>query len=186
MNKKLLLIGLGLIVILLLWSGISIYPDWLWFENLGFSPVFLTMLLSKFGFGFLVWLFLISIVWLNLYIARRLNPDSGKGVAIKAADDYATPLGLSNRTLNTLLIAVILILSLYVATKGALRWDMVLRYFRQQPFGGSRASGTNDKAGNLLAIRIRSLTRRSDSISSLFPYTSIFKTGSLFSLFWPV
>jgi uncharacterized membrane protein (UPF0182 family) len=137
MNKKLLLIGLGLIVILLLWSGISIYPDWLWFENLGFSPVFLTMLLSKFGFGFLVWLFLISIVWLNLYIARRLNPDSGKGVAIKAADDYATPLGLSNRTLNTLLIAVILILSLYVATKGALRWDMVLRYFRQQPFGGT-------------------------------------------------
>jgi uncharacterized membrane protein (UPF0182 family) len=137
MNKKLLLIGLGLIVILFIWSGISIYPDWLWFENLGFSPVFLTMILSKFGFGFLVWLLLISIVWLNLYIARRLSPDSGKAVAVKAADDYATQLGLSNRTLNTLLIAVILILSFYVATKGALRWDMVLRYFRQQPFGGT-------------------------------------------------
>jgi uncharacterized membrane protein (UPF0182 family) len=137
MNKKLLLIGLGLIVILLLWSGISIYPDWLWFENLGFSPVFLTMILSKFGFGFLVWLLLISIVFFNLYIARRLNPDRGKVVTIKAADEYAAPLGLSNRALNTLLIAVILILSLYVAAKGALRWDMVLRYFHQQPFDGT-------------------------------------------------
>ncbi|MBN1833857.1 MAG: UPF0182 family protein [Deltaproteobacteria bacterium] len=136
MNKKLLLIGLGLIVILFLWSGISIYPDWLWFENLGFSPVFLTMILSKFGFGFLVWLLLILIICLNLYIARRLNPGSGKDIAIKAADnDASPPLGLSNRALNTLLIALILILSLYVAAKGALRWDMVLRYFNQQPFG---------------------------------------------------
>jgi len=137
MNKKLWLIGLGLIVLLFLWSGISIYPDWLWFENLGFSPVFLTMIFSKFGFGFLVWLLLIFIVCLNLYIAKRLNPDSGKGVAIKAADDYAAQLGLSNRALNTLLIAVILILSLYIAAKSALRWDMVLRYFHQQPFGST-------------------------------------------------
>ena len=136
MNKKLLLIGLGLIVILVLWSGISIYPDWLWFGNLDFSPVFLTMILSKFGFGFLVWLLLISIVCLNLYIAKRLNP-SRRGVAIKATDDYTAQLGLSNRALNTILIAVILVLSLYVAAKGALRWDMVLRYFHQQPFGST-------------------------------------------------
>ncbi len=137
MNKKLLLLGLGLIVILFLWSGISIYPDWLWFENLGFSPVFLTMILSKFGFGSLVWLLLIFIVCLNLYIAKRLNPGSGKGAVIKTTGDYASPLGLSNRALNTLLIAVILILSFYVAAKGALRWDMVLRYFNQQPFGNT-------------------------------------------------
>ncbi|MBW2640293.1 MAG: UPF0182 family protein, partial [Deltaproteobacteria bacterium] len=51
MNKKLIIIGIGIVGVLLLWIGISIYPDWLWFENLGFSPVFWTMLLSKFGFG---------------------------------------------------------------------------------------------------------------------------------------
>jgi uncharacterized membrane protein (UPF0182 family) len=59
MNKKLIAIGFGLVAVLLIWSGISIYPDWLWFENLGFSPVFWTMLLSKFGFGFIIWLFLV-------------------------------------------------------------------------------------------------------------------------------
>jgi len=55
MSKRLIIIGLGLIAVLFLWAGVSIYPDWLWFENLGFSPVFSTMLLSKFGFGLLVW-----------------------------------------------------------------------------------------------------------------------------------
>jgi uncharacterized membrane protein (UPF0182 family) len=137
MNKKLLIIGFGIIALLLLWTGVSIYPDWLWFENLGFSPVFLTMILSRFGIGSLVWLLLIIIVTLNLYVAKRLNPAGGTGTPFKAADNHTAQLGLSGRGLNTLLLAVILILSLYVAVKGSLRWDMVLRYFHQQPFGGT-------------------------------------------------
>ena len=79
MNKKLMLIGGGLIAVLLLWSGVSIYPDWLWFENLDFSPVFWTMLLSKFGFGLIIWVLLILIISLNLYVASRLNPSRGAG-----------------------------------------------------------------------------------------------------------
>ena len=105
MSKKLILIGCGLIAILLLWSGISIYPDWLWFGNLGFSPVFWTMLLSKFGFGFLIGLILILIISLNLYVASRLNPGRRSGLGIKAADDYIAQLGLSSGALNSLLIA---------------------------------------------------------------------------------
>ena len=135
MNKKLILIGCGLIVILLLWSGVSIYPDWLWFENLGFSPVFWTMLLSKFGFGLIIWVILILIISLNLYVASRLNPSTGTGTGIKAADDYVAQLGLSGRSLNSLLIALILILSFYVASKGAYQWHLLLRYLYQQPFG---------------------------------------------------
>jgi uncharacterized membrane protein (UPF0182 family) len=86
MNKKLLAIGFGLVAVLLLCSGVSIYPDYLWFENLGFSPVFWTMLLSKFGLGFIIWLFLILIISLNLYVARRLHSAGGSGLGFKAAD----------------------------------------------------------------------------------------------------
>ena len=137
MKKKFIIIGFGLIAILVLWSGVSIYPDWLWFENLGFSPVFLTMLLSKFGFGLLVWLLLVLIIYLNLYAAKRLNPNGGQGVSFKAADDYFSQLGLSGRSLNSLLIVFILILSFVIASKGSLKWDMLLRYFYQQPFGSA-------------------------------------------------
>jgi uncharacterized membrane protein (UPF0182 family) len=137
MNKKLLAIGFGLVAVLLLWSGVSIYPDYLWFENLGFSPVFWTMLLSKFGFGFIIWLFLILIISLNLYVAKRLDSGGGSGLGFKPADDYVAQLGLSGRALNSLLIALILIASFYIASKGADQWNLLLRYLNQQPFGST-------------------------------------------------
>jgi uncharacterized membrane protein (UPF0182 family) len=137
MSKKFIIIGIGIVALLLLWSGISIYPDWLWFENLGFSPVFWTMLLSKFGFGSLVWLLLILIICLNLYAARRLNPGEGRGVVFRAAEGHVSQLGLSGRGLNSLLIAFILILSFIIASKGSYRWDMFLRYLYQKPFGST-------------------------------------------------
>jgi uncharacterized membrane protein (UPF0182 family) len=137
MSKKLIIVGVGIVVVLLLWSGISIYPDYLWFENLGFSPVFWTMLLSKFGFGSLIWLLLILLISANLFAARRLNPGGGRGVVFKAADGYVSQLGLSGRALNTLLLAFLLLLSFMVASKGSYQWDMVLRFLKQQPFGNA-------------------------------------------------
>ncbi|MGD9074888.1 MAG: UPF0182 family protein, partial [Desulfobacteraceae bacterium] len=135
MSKKFIIIGVGIIVVLLLWSGISIYPDYLWFENLGFSPVFWTMLLSKFGFGSLIWLLLVLLIFANLYAAKRLNPGGGRGLVGKAADGYVSQLGLTGRGLNTLLIGFVLFLSFIVASKGSYQWDMVLRFLNQQPFG---------------------------------------------------
>jgi len=137
MSKKLTIMGLGLVLVLLLWSGVSIYPDWLWFENLGFSPVFWTMLLSKFGVGSLVWLLLILIICLNLYIARRLSPGGGRGVVFKSAEGYVSQLGVSSRGLNALLIGFVLLLSFMVASRGSYQWDMLLRYLYQQPFGST-------------------------------------------------
>ena len=135
--RKRLIIGFGIVVILLIWSGISIYPDWLWFENLGFSPVFLTMLFSRFGFGLLVWLLLIVITIVNLYAARRLNPGNGSGISFQFEDGPFSQLGISARTLNSLLLAVILIVSFVISSKGSHQWHMLLRYLYQQPFGST-------------------------------------------------
>jgi uncharacterized membrane protein (UPF0182 family) len=135
MNKKLLIIGIGFVGVLLLWIGVSFYPDWLWFENLGFSPVFWTMLLSKFGFGFMVWLLLALIIGINIYAANRLNPPAGTRGSFKVTEDVASQFGLSTATLKTLVIAFILFASFYIASKSATQWDLLLRYLYQQPFG---------------------------------------------------
>jgi uncharacterized membrane protein (UPF0182 family) len=130
-------IGFGLVAALLIWSGVSIYPDWLWFENLNFSPVFWTMLFSKFGFGIVIGLFLILIISINLLAAKRLTPGGGSGLGFKAADDYVAQLGLSGRAVNSILIALILILSFAMASKGSDQWNLLLRYLYQQPFGST-------------------------------------------------
>ncbi|MDY6880417.1 MAG: UPF0182 family protein [Thermodesulfobacteriota bacterium] len=133
--KKRLAFGFVLIAVLLLWAGISIYPDWLWFENLGFSPVFLTMLLSRFGLGSAIWLLLILIVGINLYVIKRFKKDDWRPIRSESGEDYVAQLGLTDRTLNTLLLAAIFIVSLYLAFKGSDRWDTLLRYLYQEPFG---------------------------------------------------
>ncbi|MCF8142841.1 MAG: UPF0182 family protein [Deltaproteobacteria bacterium] len=128
-----LLIGFAILILLSLFSIISIYPDWLWFKNLGFAPVFWTMLSARFGFGFAVWLFLILIITINLYIARRLSPVPGAGA--RDESPFASQIGLSANTLNLLFLAFILIASFVIASKGSDKWNMVLRYLNWQPFG---------------------------------------------------
>ncbi|MBW1699976.1 MAG: UPF0182 family protein [Deltaproteobacteria bacterium] len=128
-----LLIGGGLLVLLLAFSIISIYPDFLWFKNLGFSPVFWTMLSARFGFGFVVWLFLILIIATNLYIARRLSP----GASVRYEESFASQMGLSPNTFNLIFLAVILIASFVIASRASDKWNMVLRYLYLQPFGST-------------------------------------------------
>ena len=77
--KVKVLIGCVIVILFLLVAVVSLYPDWLWFKNLQFSPVFWTMLMTKFGFGFVIWAFLILIITFNLIIARRLSPAAGGG-----------------------------------------------------------------------------------------------------------
>ncbi|MBC2709766.1 MAG: UPF0182 family protein [Desulfosarcina sp.] len=137
MNKKLIIIGIGIVGVLLLWIGFSIYPNWLWFENLGFSPVFWTMLLSKFGFGLMAWLLLALIIGINIYAANRLTSRIGTGGNFKIADDYVSQFGLSPAMLKTLVTAFILYLTFFIASKSSTQWDLLLRYLYQQPFGST-------------------------------------------------
>jgi hypothetical protein len=132
MSKKIIIGCIGLFVLALLWAGISIYPDWLWFENLQFAPIYWTMLLSRFGFGLIVWIFLLIIISVNLFIAKRLSPAVKPG---EAEPGYFAQIGISPNTFNLLLMAAVLIASFVIASKGSNQWDMVLRYLYQEPFG---------------------------------------------------
>ena len=136
MYKK-LIIGFGIFIIILLWLIVSIFPDWLWFENLRYSSVFWTMLLSKFGFGAAVWFVFVLILFFNIYAANRLSQGSGPRMAFKADGGYFAKLGLSGKGTSLLFIAVILLISLVIASKGSYQWDMFLRYVFQQPFGNT-------------------------------------------------
>ncbi len=58
MNIKRSMILLGVLILILLWTVISLYPNWLWFRNLNFAPVFWTMLIGKFGLATVIWFFM--------------------------------------------------------------------------------------------------------------------------------
>jgi len=138
MNKK-ILIGIGLVIffLVLLWSGASFYPDWLWFKNLNYSPIFWKMVLSKFGLGSVVWLIFMFMMILNLYVANRFKPSETKETSLKYEGGTFFQLSLSPKNINALIVGFFLIISFMIATKSAYRWDMVLLYINQQPFGST-------------------------------------------------
>lgn len=135
--KKKLIIGFGLLVLILIWLVASIYPDWLWFDKLTFSSIFWTMLLSKLGLGLAVWLVFMIIIFLNLYVARRLTWGNAPQTAFGDEGGAFSQVGLSGKSLNLLFIGFILLVSFIIASKGSYQWDMALRYLYQHPFGST-------------------------------------------------
>ncbi|UCH08212.1 MAG: UPF0182 family protein, partial [Deltaproteobacteria bacterium] len=129
MNSKRAMICLGVLVCILLWAVISLYPDWLWFRNLNFAPVFWTMIMGRFGVATAIWLPMIAILLVNLYAAQRFHR---VGESKKTAVDE---MPASGRATNAFILAAVLVVSLVIASRGSAQWDMVLSYLNQQPFG---------------------------------------------------
>jgi uncharacterized membrane protein (UPF0182 family) len=129
MNSKRAMICLGVVVCILLWAVITLYPDWLWFRKLNFAPVFWTMVIGRFGLATAIWLLMIILLLVNLYAAQRFHRVSKSK---KAAGDEMPASGWAT---NAFILAAVLIVSLVIASRGSAQWDMVLSYMNQQPFG---------------------------------------------------
>ncbi|MBN2420048.1 MAG: UPF0182 family protein, partial [Deltaproteobacteria bacterium] len=183
MDRKRLLIGFGLVIIFVLWSVISLYPDWLWFDNLGFSPVFMKMLISRYGFGLIVWLLLVILISVNIYAGKHLNPGYGSGTSVSEKTNYAAQFGMSDRTLNTLILAFIVILSLVVASKSSKHWDLILRFLYQEPFGTADPVFNKDISFYMFTLPFQVLVQNGMvfliAVSTLITAAWYLKTGAI-------
>jgi len=130
-RSTILLGAIAILVLMLVGIMISIYPDWLWFGNLNFAPVFWTMVLGKYGVAAVIWFLMIVTLSVNLYAAQRFHRAGGQKITEIAG------LPVSGKTLNTLILAAIMIVSFIIASKGSVQWNMVLSYLNQHPFGST-------------------------------------------------
>jgi hypothetical protein len=109
-----------------------LYTEWLWFEEVGFSSVFLTILVSQ---GFLAALsggICFTILYLNLSLVHR---SPATDVLIELEDH----LGLPGRFflepyIKRFLLPGTAILSLLAALQGASQWEAALRFLYPTPF----------------------------------------------------
>ena len=135
--KRILLAACGFLVIGIIWAVLSIYPDWLWFENLHFSGVFWTMVLSKVGLGAAIWIVFCATVSICLLAAGYLSKKSGDGKPVDMNAEFLTQLGISKGMANLLFTALVLAVSIFVASSGSAQWKRVLSYFFQHSFGST-------------------------------------------------
>ena len=124
---------IGFIVLAGAGQAVPLYTDWLWYNELGFTQVFTTVLSLRgwllLGVGGVVFLFVYGNLWLA---ARTAAPD-----VLWELDDQ---LGLPGRAvleplIRKLLLPVIAVVGILSGLRASASWDMVLSYVNRTPFG---------------------------------------------------
>ncbi|MFQ5841681.1 MAG: UPF0182 family protein [Thermodesulfobacteriota bacterium] len=122
------------IIIALFMLASNLYTTWLWFQNLQFSSVFLTMLISKILIGLAVALVFLLIVGINYYVARifvkKAHTISGEksGISLEG-------LPISEKGISWAIGAFVIIVALMIGSAASTKWSMILRYIHAKSFG---------------------------------------------------
>ncbi len=124
---------LTLVVLALVGQTVPLYTDWLWFQEVGYAPVFLTILKLRgwlvLGVGLGTFLFL----YLNLaFAARTARPD-----VLWELEDQ---LGLPGRVvleplIRRILRPVLALIAFFSGVSASTGWETVLQYANATPFG---------------------------------------------------
>ena len=127
-GRRFLWILLPIILLIFFNRIMSFYTDWLWYDSLSFTSVFLTRLWSQLGLFAAVsaayWLFLAA----NILIARRIEP---QGFAGTPFEHIAAALQLR---ISTILLFFGLIVALIVGAGASGSWEEVLLFLNQGSF----------------------------------------------------
>ncbi len=131
--RPLLWLLLILLVVALVGQAVPLYTDWLWFQEVGYAQVFVSILTLRgwlfVGVGLGTFLFL----YLNLaFAARTARPD----VYWELEDQ----LGLPSRVvlepiIRRLLRPVLAVVGFFSGVAASGNWETVLQYFNAAPFG---------------------------------------------------
>jgi uncharacterized protein len=132
-SQPLAYLVIALVVLALLLQLVPLYTDWLWFQEVGYSQVFLTTLSLRGSLFAAVALVVALFLWANLtFAARTAAPD-----VLWELEDQ---LGLPGRVVIEPLIRrflpiVLLIIAIMSGLRATAHWETVLGYLNGSAFG---------------------------------------------------
>jgi uncharacterized membrane protein (UPF0182 family) len=126
----LVLLAVGLLAGL---EAVPFYTDWLWFQEVGYSDVFLTTMSLRGGLFLAVGLLTFLFLWVNLRVAAASRPPD-------VFWELEEPLGLPSRVileplLRRALVPLTLAIALVFGLTASTEWQTVLGYRHAEPFG---------------------------------------------------
>ena len=117
-------------------SGVTFYTDWLWFDNLGYGSVFLTVLASEWGLRIAAWAVFFLFLFFNLYYLRKALLDSLERLSLQEEQSAALLSKLvSGRKVTGFLALVSIIGSLFFASYMGGIWLKMRQFFQGAEFG---------------------------------------------------
>jgi uncharacterized protein len=125
----------------------SVVVDWAWFSSIGYVGVFWTALATKAALFVVVFAVSTLILWANATLALRFASRPGLRLPAVFSPSFATfqaspgpwagshELQPSPRVWRFIIVAVSIILGLMIALGETGRWDLLLRFIYQAPYG---------------------------------------------------
>ncbi len=113
-------------------QGLGLYVDWLWFAEIGYTPVFTTSLSYKFTLALVSGLFVAALIYLNVKIAAAMP----SGPRLSTADNVIElpPAELVDPLLRRLLLPAALIIGLIATPQAASNWELLPLFLNPVPF----------------------------------------------------
>jgi len=132
------------------WLGRTIYTDYLWYSQLGFQDIFLTVLSTKiilFSVGFV---FVFALVMANLFYVNKRTTGS---IEVPLPDDL---IGVIRKLLLIGCIVVSAIVAVVLGSMIASKWEIFLRFSNAAEFGVTDPLYQNDLSFYLFELPIYS------------------------------
>ncbi|MBU2595584.1 UPF0182 family protein, partial [Patescibacteria group bacterium] len=130
--------GVVLLAVLIIPSFFRLLTDWYWFQEIGFSNIFTTILRAKIFLGLAVGILSFIIIYGNLWLARKLVASKPLIIPMQGVvglgTDRAKELDLE-KYIHIFALPVSLILGFFTGLVGAGSWETALKYFNAVSFG---------------------------------------------------
>lgn len=122
-----------LFLVVFLSQAISLYTDWLWFQEVGFTQVFKTALAFKLTLAVVFGGLFFLLVYFNVKLAAK-TPTGVRFSDEETAIELPS-LELVDPLLKRLLLPVAILLGLFAAPQAASQWKSLLLFLNSVPFG---------------------------------------------------
>jgi uncharacterized membrane protein (UPF0182 family) len=121
------MIAVAAVILMFASTLLTLYSDWLFFIETGFSSVFTTTLYAKTGVGLSFGTLLFVVIMINLLYANSVRfPYSG--ISIVGGGNFSMQRDEAVRLAKPLGILASIVLALFAGNWGALRWEEVLLF----------------------------------------------------------
>src|SRR5262249_53282893 len=132
-SQTILLLVLGLVLLGFVGEIVPLYTDWLWFQEVGYTEVFLTTLGFRGSLFTAVAIVVLAFLYGNLtFAARRARPD----VLWELEDQLRLPgAAVLEPIIRRFLPVVLAFIALASGLRASVRWETVLQYLNAVPFG---------------------------------------------------
>jgi len=132
-------VAAGALFLVLLGGGARLYTDWLWFQSLGYSSTFVTIILSDLGLRIAVGLLFFAFIFVNLLLTRKVVLEQGHVTLqhenVIQLQDIPWKQILNNRILTLFFLAVSAVLAYMFSLSVAGDWVLLQKFLNPASFG---------------------------------------------------